>query len=230
MKERAIIFGADSVRAILDGRKTQTRRLVKPQKPEAAYIDSVEPHEHYPGEWVPRKGGECQISIECPYGVLGDQLWVRETWDFLPDGGPNEPNNAMIRYWAGGDMEHRSAPPDFNPMIYGHEKTRSPMFMPRWASRISLEITDIRVERLQDISEDDARAEGIEPNWIGPLDKGPNGTGTEGWLGDSWRHYTNGEPAYSPIESYRSLWDSINGKKHPWGSNPWVWCLTFRRA
>lgn len=109
----------------------------------------------------------------------------------------------------------------------------SPIFMPRWASRITLEITDVRVERIQDISEADAIAEGIEPNWIGPLDKGPNGAGSDGWLGDSWRHYTNGvdgEPAYTPAESYRSLWDSINAKRAPWDSNPWVWCISFRRV
>jgi hypothetical protein len=100
------------------------------------------------------------------------------------------------------------------------------------ACRITLQIAGTRVERLLDISEQDAIAEGIEPNWIGDLALGPNGFGGQGWVPDSGRrHYlndTDGSPAYSPIESYQTLWELINGAGS-WDANPWVWVVEFRR-
>lgn len=105
------------------------------------------------------------------------------------------------------------------------------MHCPRGLSRITLEVTAVRVERLQDISEADAIAEGIEPNWSGDLKVGPNGYGGEGWVPEcGWRHYLNsmdGDPAYEPVESYRSLWESISGAGS-WAANPWVWVVEFR--
>jgi len=171
------------VNAILAGTKSQTRRIVKHGTPD---------------DWN-----------ACPFGVIGDRLWVRETWDFLPDSGPDEPNAAMIRYWAGGDMERRIVPSDFNPFLYNYEKKRSPIHMPRWASRITLEITGVRVQRLQEISTADAIAEGIKvhPDF----------------------HDKPRDSLYSPAQAYRDLWDQIHGAD-AWEKNPWVWALEFKRA
>lgn len=136
----------------------------------------------------------------------GDRLWVREAFDFLPAGGPNEPQACEIVYWATGSHESRTAPTDYNPMIYGHEKVRPSIHMPRWASRITLEVTEVRVERLQDISEDDLAAEGIQEL----IDAGVDHDGT-------------------PRDTYRALWESINGEGS-WDANPWVWAVSFKRV
>lgn len=156
-RERPILFSAPMVRALLDGRKTQTRRIVKPQ------ADSIEPHDGYPGEWSPWKDGERQASILCPYGVSGDRLWVRETTIIAPkrwnDGyGAThvdaEGDKRIVQYLA--TSPSRDAAKAYN------LKATPTIHMPRWASRITLELTDVRVHRLLDITEDDARAEGAE--------------------------------------------------------------------
>lgn len=177
------------VRAILAGTKTQTRRIVKRRQIGAGRdID-------YRAEQLP--------TLACPYGKPGDRLWVRETWDFLPDSGPDEPNAAFIRYWAGGEWERRLVPDGFNPMLYSYEKKRPSIHMPRWASRITLEITDVRVERLQEISRGDAMEEGCpSPN----MADGPD-----------------------PREWYAALWRQINGPDS-WPENPLVWVISFRRC
>ena len=194
MKERPVIFTGDSVRAILAGRKTQTRRIVKPQ-----------PQKTRSGwEWVtPRVTWYWPGGIHtCPYGKPGDRLWVRETWatDF-------EKN-----------VLYRTTDPSPSPMgAYGAKRMvdgaksiwRSPIHMPRWASRITLEITGVRAERLQEISEADAQR--------------------EGWSFDQQDVFQ----AYDPVTMdtarrwFQANWDSINGKRALWASNPYVWVVEF---
>jgi len=144
MTEKAIQFSDPMVRAILDGRKTQTRRVVKPQPHDVADLTSEQLNAAWQEGWVDEK---------CPYGDIGNYLWVREAWQALPyydDIPPRDlPKGADIIYNA--DRPH--APWD--------SRKRNALYMPRWASRITLKITDVRVERIQDISEDDARAEGV---------------------------------------------------------------------
>ena len=195
------------VRAILAGRKTQTRRIVKPQ-----------PHggvRHSP--FVP-SGLEDGHGHELrpPYGQPEDRLWVRETWALSGWAADQKPaeyqhpeaalrNNLLFRADADGYddcMQH------WRPSIH----------MPRWASRITLEITGVRVERLQDICEADALAEGIErPEDIRNIDV---------WDGAE-RALFNG--LNQPVTQFRRLWESINGPG-AWGANPWVWVVEFRRA
>lgn len=189
MKERPILFSAPMIRALLDGSKTQTRRVVK------CHVEDYD--------------GALITGTACPYGQPGDRLWVREAFDFLPAGGPDQPQACEIVYWATGSTEQRTAPHDYNPMIYGHEKVRPSIHMPRWASRITLEITSVRVERLQDISESDAQAEGAIPNdgYAGPAEDRQ-----KGW-----------------VTAYRSIWKSINGADS-WAANPYVWVIEFKRV
>lgn len=200
MRERPILFAAPMVRAVLADVKTQTRRALKPA---GRYrLDLA----------APADGGPSR----CPYGKSGELLWVREAWDFIPEGDPGTPNCAGIRYWADGGYELRSPPSDFNPMLYGKERVRPSIHMPRWASRITLEIIGVRVERLQDISEADAIAEGIQ-RW--PL---------------GFRVDVSGAPKHESRTferaqaAYRWLWQSINGAGS-WDLNPWVWVLQFKR-
>jgi hypothetical protein len=192
MKERPIIFRAEMVRAILAGRKTQTRRIVKPRH--MATVGA----EQFP------------ILAMYPCGSPGDRLWVRETCRaeaiddeglcgvryvadgrFMPIANTREASDRWVQlYWYRG-MEGATVPP---------------IHMPRWASRITLEITDVRVERLQDISEADAKAEGVSM---------PDGTPTPP---DFWSYQ----------QEFRHLWEQINGPGS-WDANPFVWVVTFRR-
>lgn len=197
MKERPILFSAPMVRAILDGTKTQTRRIVKHPAAEgkSGWHPTTTGWQYLPG------GSERPV---CPYGRPGDRLWVREThapaadcwgaWErrmCMDSTGPAP----IIHYQAdGGD-----------PFI---ERWRPSIHMPRWASRINLEITSVRVERLQDISEADAIAEGISKS-----DR------TGGWLPGN---------CAAPEWAYRELWEQINGAGS-WEANPWVWVVEFRR-
>jgi len=182
MKERPILFSAPMVRAILAGTKTQTRRTIKPQPD---------------GDGI----------VPCPYGQPGTSLWLREAWAV------DAPLDQVRR-----EREDALYPPDFGhgpyfraDLIHEHSGLtwRSPIFMPRWASRITLEIVSIRVERLKAISEADAKAEGcFMPDSIYP-----------------------GEP-HTPgsyvVKQYRLLWESINGPSS-WSANPWVWVVEFKR-
>lgn len=180
MKERPIIFSAPMVRAILDGRKTQTRRIVN--KKHLPFLANITGN-FLDGKWNQRP---------LPYEKLGDRLWVRET--FLQD------TNGFI-YRADGDFEGNA------PILGGW---RPSIHMPRWASRILLEIIGVRVERLQDISEDDAKSEGsyvCDYHGRIMLDQRSN-QGCYKW-------------------GYRSLWESINGKGS-WDLNPFVWVVEFK--
>ena len=157
--ERPILFSAPMVRAILDGKKTQTRRVVR-AAPENA--DSVERQQNpYTGRQFFRFGipGAMTAGFVCPYGQPGDRLWVRETW--AHDALTLEQCRAAHEDMMGGGVS-------YGPYYRATEVApdtlhwRSPRFMPRWASRLALEVTNVRVERLQDISDDDAREEGVE--------------------------------------------------------------------
>ena len=169
MKERPIIFSAEMVQAILDGRKTQTRRVMKVPPRE---INGV---------------GIVYESDKCPYGQPGNRLWVRETWAYW---GSIETPEAII-YRTDGDK----AGVRWRPSIY----------MPRKYSRITLEVTGVRVERVQDISHRDALAEGVS--------------------------YDVSQDDGAPVPRFQKLWDSINAKRgYSWDKNPWVWVVEFKEA
>ena len=216
MTERPIIFSADSVRKILAGTKTQTRRPVKNLRWVADPAPGVEPYWFFPDHPRSEHSGGGPITSKhwtmCPYGFPGEsRLWVRETFMFAKGADVRES-------YIGTDMEpllgpkpwyvYRSTEPDSGGGVF---KWRPSIFMPHHASRLTLEITDIRVERLQDISEEDAKAEGagVIPSTMyadEPLDEHP---------------YRNG---------FMALWDSINGKSYSWSDNPWVWVIAFKRV
>ena len=218
MKERPIRFNAPMVRALLNGSKTQTRRVVKPT-PEAdqvlgtitgsrGFVYSIDqtPFVQYPAV--------RRIRWDCPYGQPGDLLWVRETWrGIVQVNGPHEPyQTGVARYVP--DPEHCKK------VEYAATYTASckeawlpSIHMPRWASRITLEVTAVRVERLHDITADDAMVEGIVR-----LADGGYAADKDG------RHYH----AASARHAYASLWEPVNGPDS-WDANPWVWVIEFRR-
>lgn len=225
MKERPILFSAPMVLALLSGAKTQTRRLVKSIELRdgikgvrvpggaACYLDF-----EIPGlGWRPFGGSPTipyppdKVAAACPHGAPGDRLWVRETWAPF-DGDLNRnaaPEGVGAMYRA--DRSFMLEPSQWRPSIH----------MPRWASRIDLEMTGVRVERLQDISEADARAEGIrEGHHDVPAAMG-GGVRTWGIGGDEW--WTD------PVAAFRALWVDINGAGS-WSANPWVWVVSFRRV
>lgn len=199
MSERPIIFSAPMVRAILDGRKTQTRRICKPimawekQHVREARFWNGGWHEFFIGADIP------YAELVCRHGRRGDRLWVRENFAFV---GGGDPGLLLCQAdWQETAKLHKcdnaDKPPRWKPSIH----------MPRWASRITLEITGIRVERLQDISENDAVAEGVE----------------------FWTPTVDVDPVPSPRPAYRLLWESINGAGS-WGLNPWVFVIEFKRV
>ncbi len=179
MTERPILFQGEMVRAILDGRKTQTRRKVKL---------TADGHVQAPSKhlrWYPTDPGALQA---CRYGAPGDTLWVRETWAGHASGIDYAADFAVICLPQAGP---------WRPSIH----------MPRWASRITLEVKGVRIERLHDITEDDARAEGCDPvvHPDGAVDCGTRKT------------------------TFASLWEKINGP-FTWNDNPWVWVVSFERV
>ncbi len=232
MKERPILFSAPMVRAILAGTKTQTRRVVK--------IPGVMPHTSFvithPEEEIIRfdDGTFHYLSTAamsgpyaCPYGQPGDRLWVRETWRHTCDS-LEEARALTEDITSGTAVDYRATYVDElmrnGPMARADaeeccrwETWKPSIHMPRWASRILLEVTDVRVQRLQDISGSDARAEGVERiHCYGPdCPDGEDGCNARG--------------CYGARERFHELWDSINGAG-AWGANPWVWALSFRRV
>jgi hypothetical protein len=207
MKVRPIIMGAESVQAILDGRKIMTRRVVNPQ-PE--WFPEVVSTSLSSGLVWPLTsfGGQCGMPLKQKYHI-GDLLWVRETWT---EATPYQ-NSAVYK----ATYEY---PQDFT-----HD-WKSPIYMPRWASRITLEITDIRVERVQEICWDDCIREGVCSLTL-PEDLG-NQELYE-WL----EKKSAPRPLIKSIEdlreSYRVAWNDLNAKRgYSWKSNPWVWVLTFK--
>lgn len=205
MKERPILFSGPMVQAILSGAKTQTRRVFKGE-PDSV-IDGVPYHWAYSGTSYTATGridNSDLVAISCPYGVLGDRLWVRETYAIVP----------RTAYAASEGVQQTLRPDDdHDAAIYraGWERSTSGLrwkpsiHMPRWASRITLEIADVRVERVQDIKTADIIAEGVHPD--------------ERYLGGANRYR----------HAWIALWDSINAERgHGWEANPWVWVIGFK--
>lgn len=233
MKTRPILFKGEMVRAILDGRKTQTRRILKPAPlpPVARWVMK----DHW---WIPEAISEAVKRqfittwpdwLRCPYGQLGDQLWVRETWrigawkedggeiaiDYMADNFNRREwlqvpeQDDFEKYWLQccDDCGKAWIKPDEDGKHHWEPgespcRIRPSIFMPRWASRITLEVTNVRVERLQSITVSEAMAEGYEgsiPDHIDPS-----------------------------ITWYSELWESINGPGS-WAANPWVWVIEFKR-
>ena len=190
MKIRPILFSTPMVQAILAGRKTQTRRIARIS---TQFYDCVEPHKDFANEFVPYIDGEPCPSFTGPW-MVGMNLWVRETFATSIEDSP-----AVRKALESGGLDHALYKAD-GENLPGVKWTPS-IFMPRWASRITLEITSVRVERLHDIDHDDATAEG----WPGP----------------------SGATAF-PRVWYRFLWEKINGAAS-WEANPWVWVLEFKR-
>lgn len=226
VREKPILFNSEMVRAILDGRKTVTRRPVKPQPltlrgggiqfPWATFFANGTVHtwdrdgvggENWNANEHPSENKYAEslkrtpYEGACPFGQVGDLLWVRET--FLEQECVCQASPAALRSGCrfcsgrGLDVIYKTDHPNlvgFKPNIH----------MPRWAARIFLEVTDVRVERLRDISEADAMADG-------------------GWT------YATCPFHKAPVKSFEQLWDAIYGKEFPWASNPWVWRVEFRR-
>jgi hypothetical protein len=224
MTERPILFSGPMVRAILEGRKTQTRRAMRPQPTEDFRVLAVEWYEptvvdrhgeEQPGKEIFGVYGD-EEGYKCPYGAPGDRLWVREAWaqrldrDHLDGAGLYAAGVREAWYWADGPGRCCRTG-----CAGAAGRVRAARFMPRWASRIALDVTAIRVERLQAITLDDAKAEGVthyrcgHPDCIGP----------------------KGEPGLhaGPRGAYMELWEDINGKGS-WDTNPWVWVIEFKRA
>jgi hypothetical protein len=225
-RERGILFSAPMVRAILAGKKTQTRRVVIPQPAAGCRFEmnGAGTHALHLGPpltadspafcCVPVGPKYLDHRLACPYGADGDRLWVRETWQAWRqinveyDEWEVETDVELMR---NATLEYRATSDSLGPW-------RPSIFLPRWASRITLEITEVRVQRLQDISEDDALAEGCSGHDPDPVDQGG---AIYAWKGRS--------SAPCPRAHFLALWDGINGKRAPWASNPWVWAITFRR-
>ena len=216
IKERPILFSAPMVRAILEGRKTVTRRALNAQslKNIGYGVQLGECHE------LPSEGPLHPNSIGyyidfCPYGNPGDRLWVRETCfinDYREAAVPvDERAECEIIYRADGlpDWEGEEELIRWRPSIH----------MPRWASRILLEITDVRVERLQDITEEQALAEGIIPHVRGGWHWHPHDPSNV----DDWHQFGFKSPAFA----FQDLWIGTGGN---WDANPWVWVVEFKRV
>jgi hypothetical protein len=225
MKERPILFSAPMVRAILDGSKTQTRRVVKHEIRGPNYLGHFNWYDK--NGWQGAHGGDTPFgktsaALLCPYGQPGDRLWVRETWNH--ENYPYGPADPDCCFFYRVDYFDDPLGPDLELSEDGIRRKWIPsIHMPRYASRIDLEITGVRVERLQDISEADALAEGIErPEDISDATLEAIDVWTEGSERDAFNVLNQ------PVRQYRRLWESINGPGS-WDVNPWVWVVEFRR-
>lgn len=205
MKERGILFSAPMVLALLAGTKTQTRRALNFQRLSGS---------HDVAQVISTPDSLAAfVRTCCPYGVPGDRLAVREAWRtgvvFDHEPPRNIPDCAPVRYEATEDA--------LQPGQGQWGRYRHARFMPRWASRILLEVTEVRVERLQDISEEDAIAEGVTRVH-------------RQWDTSVWTH-APGSGLHEPTarDAYRRLWESINGPGS-WAANPWVWAVSFKRV
>ncbi|MBK7366132.1 MAG: hypothetical protein IPI97_14540 [Nitrosomonas sp.] len=228
-RERPILFSAPMVRAILDGRKTQTRRIVKDfpghKSPLSDYGRS---HDNGKWKWCEFRNLWMGSDGTCPFGDPGDRLWVRETFA-IPSTNLGTMPSPVYKADAYRDDSGERDGWWINDNFYLAEtvgKWKPSIHMPRWASRINLEITNVRVERLQDISEEDAIAEGVEfdSGWEEPLGEGYTG-------GSGFFDYLSEDESfsfYSAKQSFQSLWSSINGPE-AWEANPFVWCIEFKR-
>ena len=218
MKERPILFNGEMVRAILDGRKTMTRRVVKPQPFEDP---------KWGLSWAPRGIAEnkpiyCErnanfnpitkamTEVGAPLGTIGDRLWVRETWGLMSYHDTTDWCGYSIKDVSEAELRERFLIEHATNWDLPNESAywRPSIHMPRWASRITLEITAVRVERLQEITEEDAMKEGCEREFK------PDGS-------VAW-----GAGLIEAAENFRTLWQSIYAN---WDANPWVWVYQIRR-
>lgn len=203
MKERGMIFNAEMVRAILDGRKTQTRRPIKWKQTRFTEMAERDDGSLWPWAEDCERGGD--IWFACPFGVVGDRIWVRETFRVhsrATDVATLVYRASVRNSWT--EQTHRVPVAVCNKPATPEKWTPS-IHMPRWASRITLEITDVRVERLRGLSEEDAKSEGIIPSAGGVL--------------PGWEYRIN----------FRDLWMDIYGTDN-WEANPWVWVIEFKRV
>ncbi|WP_163478527.1 hypothetical protein [Klebsiella pneumoniae] len=222
MKERGMIFNSEMVRAILDGRKTQTRRPIKWKQTRFTEIGEREDGSKWP--WSEDAEHACDFWHPCPFGAVGDRIWVRETFTghYLDDDQIQDIKDGRDK--ASSLCEYRADYPDGYQAADGWTPS---IHMPRWASRILLEITDVRVEQLNAISPEDAESEGLErTNFTGfgdepGLPSYPEPDVYFDPLKKQWKEY--------PPEAFAGLWESIYGEES-WKANPWVWVITFRRV
>ena len=210
MTERGMIFNGEMVRAILDGRKTQTRRPIKWKQTRFTEIGEREDGSKWP--WSEDAEHACDFWHPCPFGAVGDRIWVRETFCTVDDtqygGGKWVDYRATPKFEASHPAGWDCAPNDAEAL-----KWRPSIHMPRWASRILLEITDVRVERLNAISQEDAQAEGMELTGWRPTYSDPD----------------SGGEVLTPYDNFAQLWESIYGEES-WKANPWVWVIEFKRV
>ncbi|MGV2810975.1 hypothetical protein [Enterobacter cancerogenus] len=208
-----MIFNCEMVRAILDGRKTQTRRVIKIQREGESWSvkSAVEPRcpGHTHDWWLPTATRPYSALPRCPFGAVGDRIWVRETWAEAGAGAPD------LKLYRADYPEH--VPAHYENVPPADEIRWTPsIHMPRWASRILLEITDVRVERLNGISETDAESEGIDMEALFDAQD------CYDCIAD---HNMTGRPTVTGAFKY--LWESIYGKES-WQANPWVWVIEFK--
>lgn len=212
MKEYPLIFNGEMVRAILAGKKTQDRRPLKPQPEGADYWS------WYDNAFYPNKSGAIPPLIKPPYGV-GDRIWVRETF-LQPLASHQTPFGELEAYWTGTKADIRycadGATPEWvRPGQYGSEwrAKRPSIHMPRWAARLFLLVKGVRIEQVQDITEEDVESEGVKyHSTVGEV-----------------RLWTNGGNTFCTAkEAYQELWNSIYGKTDfRWTANPWVIVTEF---
>ncbi len=206
-----MIFNAEMVRALLDGRKTQTRRPIKWKQTRFTEIGEREDGSKWP--WSEDAEHACDFWHPCPFGAVGDRIWVREAFRVHS----RATDVATLVYKASErnswTEQTRRVPVAVCNKPATPEKWTPSLHMPRWASRILLEITDVRVERLNAINEHDAQAEGVAK-----------------LRGGFWKHYQPGwtQHQLSARGSFVTLWKSIYGDES-WNSNPWVWVIKFKR-
>jgi hypothetical protein len=213
MTEYPIIFSGPMVKAILEGRKTQTRRICRQGNDNVGHYEAWAICPAKESGWIAWFGQDSENienftkqaypnGFSCPYGKPGDRLWIRENFQYIllqsECTGPED-----IRYQATADELELACTKRWRPSIH----------MSRWASRITVEVTEVRVQRLQAISKEDAISEGCEFGNTHGLNVNEE---RERWHGPERQNFAN-------------LWDSINGKRAPWENNPWVWAISFRR-
>lgn len=239
MKERPILFNGEMVRAILEGRKTQTRRIVKEQERlKAGFDDLGKPGTEYLNEyggwqpWVPNAK-----TFRCPKGRPGDRLWVRESWALVMTTAYRA-SEGIIQTVNPNDEHHAAIYRENFDRANGGFVWKPSIHMPRWASRINLEITNVRVERLQDISEEDAKAEGVAVGQRAKLDD------FDYYCKECGKHPREhiGQASVCPGKSslynpwsfrggFKLIWDGINAEfDKSWQANPWVWVIEFKKV
>lgn len=221
MKERGMIFNGEMVRAIIEGRKTQTRRIIKNQREGECWSVKSAQSPRYAGHthdwWLPTGTQPNSALPACPYGAVGDRIWVRESFSLLgnEDGFPVDWDDNIVSDKKEAARIYKAScwqkPNNYGLWSIPDRKTEfegswtPSIHMPRWASRILLEITDVRVERLSSISDEDAGKEGY------PANLEPYGGQFDKWL---W---------------FRELWDGIYPEQS-FKHNPWVWVIAFKRV